>query len=530
MSGLSISLHGLTYELPNGEKLFTNLGGSFSKQRIGLLGDNGVGKSTLLKIIIGVLKPLAGAVVVDGSVGYLPQNFVLQGSMTVAEVLGVQGKMDALQRVNAGSCDQVLFDLISDDWDIEQRVTTVLDQFGLKIGLQRVCSSLSGGEQTRLNLVRLVLQRNDFLLLDEPTNNLDSVAAEALYEFISTYKGGVIVVSHDRELLRRVDAIAEMFPDELKFYGGNYDFYEEQEKIFAEALDQDIGTKELELKKAMRVAQIADDRIKKRAKVGRAHGVKANLPKIVLGAWKDSAERHRGASHNLHEGIREELKMNLDDLKSKQKRENTIKIELPGTRIPSSKCVFALQHIYYGYSGGKQLFSNFSYTMSGPQRVAIQGRNGTGKTTLARIIMGEVKPQSGEARLMVRSFGYLDQFTARLDASTTLLENMRSVNDTMSESDIRIYLARLLFQRDAVYKPVNVLSGGERMRVGLAREFLKKDPPQLLILDEPTNNLDLSSIEKIESALNCFQGALIVISHDETFLRDVGVNSAISLG
>lgn len=530
MSGQSISFHNLTYELADGRKVLSGLEGSFLRQRTGLLGDNGVGKSTLLKIIVGELKATSGSCVVHGSVGYLPQDFLVQGSLTVGEVLGVRRKLEAIRRVSAGDADPRLLEEVDGDWDVAEKASRTLAMFGLRIGLGRFCSSLSGGEQVRLNIARLVLQRNDFILLDEPTNNLDAEAVAGLYESISGYRGGVVVVSHDRELLRRVDAIAELFPDELRIYGGNYDFYLEQRQFMKEALEQDIKTKQIELCKAERVARNTDEKNAKRARRGKKDRAKAKASPIALGAWKDSAERARGTSRLLHEGIQEELAEELGDLRGRRKPENAIKIELPRTRVPEGKVVFDLKHIWFAYGSAAPLFDGFSYAVRGPKRVAIRGRNGSGKTTLAKIIMGELVPQAGEARLLANSVGYLDQFTRQLDPDLTLYESVRAVNEVTPQADIRIHLARLLFRREDVHKPTGVLSGGERMRVALAREFLKPEPPQLLILDEPTNNLDINSMERLESALACYEGALLVISHDQAFLQSIGVTDEIVLG
>jgi ATPase subunit of ABC transporter with duplicated ATPase domains len=527
-----ISVEHLTYAVPDGTEIISDVSCVFPRKRIGLVGDNGVGKTTLLRIILGRLAPTKGKVIVDGTVGYLPQDLKVPGDATVADVLNVRGKIDALDRLDRGDADPggTLLGIVGDDWDLREEVPRLLRSFGLDLPLDRPGLALSGGELVRLHMVGLIVNRYDFLFLDEPTNNLDAESRQALYRFLETADVGVLAVSHDRDLLGRMDAIVEMFRDELRAYGGNFAFYQEQKRVHAAALDRLIVTKAGEVEQAEEAARKATARNAKRARVGKRHAVKANLPAIVMGAMKNAAEAHAGKSRLVHERVLGEREAELEVLRERRRPDNAIKLELPKTKVPTDKIVFALQEVSFGYSGGPDLFSGLSYTMMGPERLVLRGRNGSGKTTLARIIRGDLAPMSGTATLGVRSVGYLDQLTRSLPDDHSVLEIVREVHPGMPEGEVRIYLARLKFHRDAVHKRVDVLSGGERIRLALAREFLKADSPRLLILDEPTNNLDLNSIERLESALACYEGALVAISHDESFLRAIGITSEITLG
>jgi ATPase subunit of ABC transporter with duplicated ATPase domains len=465
-----ISFERLGYSHPNGVELFTGLSGVWTQKRIGLIGENGVGKTTLVNILLGNRPGAEGRINIRGTIGYLPQQIK-----------------------------------------------------------QHPGEALSGGELVRRALTELIAGKFDFLVLDEPTNNLDQEAREELYRFIETGRTGIIAISHDRGLLGRMDEIVEMFPDGLQVYGGNYDFYRGQKAIHARALDQRILTKSKELKTAERTAQATVERGARSARDGKRHGIKANLPAIVMGTMKNQAENTSGRKRLVAGRIRESLTRELEELEEQRHKDNVIKLELPKTSVPAGKVIFSLQHLAFSYKLGGKLISDLNYTLVGPKRIAIRGRNGSGKSTLAKLLMGSLQPTSGEAVIHVNSVGYLDQFTSTLKGGSSILDTVREVNPEMPESEVRIFLARLKFRRDEVFKTCDVLSGGERIRVAIARELLKVEPPQLLILDEPTNNLDLKSIERLESALNCYEGALLVISHDEHFMGNIGVKSGISL-
>ncbi|MEK7476158.1 MAG: ABC-F family ATP-binding cassette domain-containing protein [Candidatus Coatesbacteria bacterium] len=527
-----ISVEHVTFAVPDGTEIISDVSCVFARKRIGLVGDNGVGKTTLLKLLLGRLKPTKGRITVDGTLGYLPQDLQVPGNATVADVLNVREKIEALDRLDRGDADPAgtLQGIVGDDWNLRDQVERLLRSFGLDLPLDRPGLALSGGELVRLHLVGLIVNRYNFLVLDEPTNNLDVESRQALYRFIETANVGVVAVSHDRALLGRMDEIVEMFRDELRVYGGNYAFYREQRHVHAEALERLIVTKAGEVEAAHETARKATERNAKRARVGKKHAVKANLPAIVMGAMKNAAEAHAGKSRLVHERVLGEREDELRALRERRRPDNAIKLELPKTKVPADKVVFALKGVSFRYPGGPELFPALSYTMMGPERLVLRGRNGSGKTTLARIIRGELAPASGTASVGVKSVGYLDQLTRSLPENRSVLEIVREVAPEIPEGHVRIYLARLKFHRDAVHKRVEVLSGGERIRLALAREFLKTDPPRLLILDEPTNNLDLNSIERLESALSCYEGALVAISHDESFLRAIGIMSEITLG
>ncbi len=512
------------YSTPQKEVILQNLEGVFGSERIGLVGKNGAGKTTLLRLILGQLAPTSGQVKVKGTCGFLPQAFPFIEEQTLAEAFGISGKLAAIEKIEKGVYGEKLYEAVGEDWTVRERVEQSLRSFGLSLDLRRKLKSLSGGEQARLQLLLLTEKKPDFLLLDEPTNNLDLASRRNLYRFVEKYEGGLIVVSHDRDLLGLVDRIVELDRLRLHFYGGNFDDFQGLKKEHHQALENRIKNKTLAVKKAKRTAVETTQHKSRQAKSG-----PLGIPRIALGARKRSSQVSQGKSKSFHGEKIKGLQGELEVLRGQRVMENKIQVDLPKTRIPSSKRVALAENLGFGFPGEKPLFQSFHFSLFGPERVALLGDNGSGKTTLLKILLGKLAPQEGRVVLGVESFAYLDQMTDQLDGPKTLLQNVRDANPTLPESEVRTVLGRFLFPNEAALKPAGVLSGGERMKAALAKELLKRPAPQLLVLDEPTNNLDLDSIEQLETALSCFEGAMLVVSHDETFLRNIGISRRVRL-
>jgi len=497
-----ILLKDVSFETKPGVFLFKNLHITFDKEKSGLVGNNGVGKTTILKFIIDELDPSSGVVENKARIAYLPQDYQIDLSLTVKQTIGAEKEHEAL---------------------------AALARFGIEnIPLSRKMESLSGGERTRVILSRLLVQNADFLVLDEPTNNLDQDARQAVYNLIQQWKGGLLVVSHDRTLLNFLDRILELSNKGLKAYGGNYDFYTEQKNLEKEAAERQLSDAGREAKKVKRQAQATNERQQKRSSHGKKTAHKLGLPKIILNEMKKHAQQTSGKLKKIHE----ERIANADDKLQKAKDrispENIIEVDLSKTGVPNGKLVAEFKDMDFSYEKERPLFKEFNLSVHGPERLVINGPNGSGKTTLVRIMLGELKPLSGEVSLGINRSAYLDQNVATLDKTKTVLENLKAISN-LDESSARNWLARFLFPREDVFKQVEILSGGERMRAALACILAGDTSPNLLILDEPTNNLDLGSIERIESALLNFRGTLIIISHDKNFLRNIGITREINL-
>lgn len=522
-----IIIQNLKFHTPDNHEIFRDLTTTFSCCKIGIVGKNGVGKTTLLKLISGELICNAGSINVSGTFTTCPQDFTSLLNATVAEVLGIKEKLQALENITHGSTDERDFAALNDDWLVKERLQQQLKSLGLEnIDLSRSLSSLSGGEITRLFLAKAFFADPDFILLDEPTNNLDLSSKQLLYGAIKKWTKGLLVVSHDRELLELMDQIVELTSHGIKTYGGNYSFYCEQKNIMQEAGARAVDDAEKLLQKNQRGVQIARERSEQRQAHGRKMRARNDQPKSMMDYAKNRSERNQNTL-----AIRETRLINEADQVLQAAKENIeesleIKIELPETQVPAGKIILELTDVNFAYTT-KLLLKDFSLTIIGPERIALVGPNGAGKTTLIKIILGEIIPQSGKVKLGTKRARYLDQQVGILHATESIFENFKRFNPTLSETIARTQLARFLFRTDDALKKIAQLSGGEKLRAALACVLLAAEPPQLLILDEPTNHLDLASIISLESALRCYQGALIVISHDQKFIENIGVGKIV---
>ena len=521
------TLDGLSYRTPEGRSLFENLTVAFGAERTGLVGRNGVGKTTLLQLIAGELAPAAGAVTVRGRVGLLRQALQPPPGASVADLLGLAEPLARLARIaNGQGCED---DLAEADWGLEARLDAALAEVGLAgLALDRPAVSLSGGQVTRVSLAGLLAQEPDLLILDEPTNNLDAEARRLVAEVLAHWRGGAIVVSHDRELLRRMDRIVELSGLGAKVYGGNYDLYVERKVAEEAAAARELADAERTQARVAREVQQAAERKARRDAAGRRFAAKGSEPRIVLGAMAERAEGSGSRESRLAERLRAEAAAGLAEAQGRVERLRKLGFELPASGLAAGKTVLVFDAVGFGFADGPPVLHDLSLRIVGPERVAVTGPNGAGKTTLIRLAAGELEPSSGR---VIRSgpAAFLDQQTAMLQPQDTLVEAFRRLNPQAGENAARAALARFLFRNVAADKPVSSLSGGERLRAALACTLMAERPPQLLILDEPTNHLDLDSIEAVEAALGGYDGALVMVSHDRDFLDAVGIDREIRL-
>ncbi|MGW1672251.1 ABC-F family ATP-binding cassette domain-containing protein [Streptomyces sp. NPDC002324] len=516
---LSLTCTSLSFAWPDGTPVLEDLQVAFGPGRTGLVGVNGSGKSTLLKLIAGELSPTEGTVRVAGEVGYLPQNVTLDTGLRVDEALGIAAARAALHAIEAGDVAEEHFATIGDDWDVEERALATLGQLGLgHVDLDRTIGEVSGGESVLLRLAALLLRRPDVLLLDEPTNNLDLFARRRLYEAVEAWSGVMVVVSHDRELLDLVDQIADLHAGEVTWYGGNFSAYEEALATEQEAAERMVRVAETDLKKQKRELIDAQVKLARRKKFGQKMQDQKRVPKIVAGARKRAAQESAGKHRILHEERLAGAKERLDEAVEAVRDEDEIRVELPYTAVPPGRTVLTLLDLELRYGarvkGGLDL--------RGPERIALIGRNGSGKTTLLRTIAGELEPVSGETTAHV-PMRFLPQRLDVLDDELTVAENVARFAPDATNNRIRARLARFLFRGARADQPAATLSGGERFRAALAALMLAEPAPQLLMLDEPTNNLDMASVRQLTTALESYEGALIVASHDLPFLESIGI-------
>jgi ATPase subunit of ABC transporter with duplicated ATPase domains len=523
-----LTLDAVRYATPDGHTLFDNLTLAFGAERTGLVGRNGVGKTTLIRLMLGELAPASGAVTVRGRVGVLRQALSPPPGARVADLLGVADGLARLARINDGQGTDD--DFAEADWALEADLVQALADVGLAgLDPERPAGELSGGQATRAALAGLLVARQDLLLLDEPTNNLDVEARALVAQVLSRWKGGAIVVSHDRGLLRAMDRIVELTSLGARVYGGNYDLYAARKAEEEAAAARDLAEAERSLARVARENQQARERKERRDAAGRRFAAKGGTPKIVLGAMAERAENSGARGQQLADRQAAAAQAELADAQSRVERTRRLAFDLPSCGLPAGRTVLAFEAVSFAYPGGPPLIRDLDLRMTGPERMAVSGPNGGGKTTLIRLATGNLAPSSGQVSHGVPA-ALLDQRTAMLRDDETLAGAFRQLNPEASENTARAALARFLFRNTAADRQVGSLSGGERLRGALACVLNGARPPQLLILDEPTNHLDLDSIAAVEAALRGYDGAILVVSHDRDFIDAIGVSQVLRLG
>ena len=524
MSEPSIRVFDLSFSWPDGSLAFERLSFALGPSRTGLVAANGAGKSTLLRLLAGHLDPLAGRVEVQGALAYLPQHLPLSGSLRVSEVLGIKTKLQAVQAAVAGNADAALFEAVGDDWDIEERTRAALARTGLEgIAFDRRLDTFSGGEVMALGLAAQLIRQPDVLLLDEPSNNLDHRARQHLYRLVEEWSGCLLVASHDRELLERVEQIGELGRTGLRIHGGGFGFYQQAVRIEQDAAEQEVRNLRQEVKRGQRQQQESRERGERRAGNAARNLQSAGLPRIVAGNRKRGAQVSAGQSAGIHATRVDTARTRLAEAARGLRDVLDLDLTLPATRVPTGRLVFSGKHMQVMYDA-RPLFSGpgIDLEIRGPERIVLSGANGAGKSTLLRVINGDLAIDAGEIRRGPGRIARLSQRLDLLDPNRTVAENFASFVPGMPGTDRANLLARWLFRGTCMHLPVRVLSGGERLRASLACLLHAEPAPQLLLLDEPTNNLDLDTVGELEQALRVYEGAIVIVSHDSAFLDAIG--------
>ena len=520
-----LSLTGLSLQTPDTSPLFSDLTVNIGREAVGLVGRNGAGKSTLLAAIRGAVKPAAGQIIIHGSVGVLAQTLDQTG--TVSDVLGVSDGLACLQRIEDGAAS--LEDMSSADWTLPERASEAMREVGLSPDqLSQPAETLSGGERTRLGIARLWLQQPDILLLDEPTNNLDAEGRAAIHRLIRRWKGAVVIASHDRDILEQVDRIVHLSSIGASVFTGGWSAFAEakaQERALAEKAQDDA---ERHVSATRLAARKQEERKARRDRMGRKKRAERSDPKILLDARKERAEGTTGRDAGI--AARQTQKAQEALLEARQKVEilTPVSITLPDVSPVTGKQILRVSNLTIRIEG-RALFQPVSFSLFGADRLAISGPNGVGKSSLLKAVLDEVNTFEGQIERFGSQFSYLDQHVSLLDTDLSLIDNLRRHCPHLNDNQAHAALARFGFRNSDAEKPVFVLSGGERMRAGLACVLSKAVLPDLLILDEPTNHLDLDTLETLETALKGFGGSLLLVSHDLHFIRAIGCENSIEL-
>jgi ATPase subunit of ABC transporter with duplicated ATPase domains len=557
----AITVSGLERRLGDDTEIFSGLTATIPAELVGLVGDNGIGKSTLAKIIAGLVPASAGTVTGTAGPVYIDQ-LLPHSNQRVDSALGIAGTRAALHRALNGEGEETDFARIGDDWDIEEQALAAMAELGLRLeadDLDRQLSSFSGGQAARIGLARAALAGEDWLILDEPSNNLDSDGRRLLLSLLNARRGPTLVISHDRTLLSPVDTIVEM-TDRLRVYGGNFDDYEAMVAAEEEAKQQRV----VDAKKTHAIEK--RQRIELETKLARSEQkaakdkANARRPRIAANAMAHFAEKSAAKRRGDKAADEASALVDLDEAKDALRRSSNVRLDLPDTQVHASKRVLEIT--------SPKL--ERPVEVVGPERIRLTGPNGAGKSTLLAAIMSAadrtIEQRDSEVAETVAALGsapsdgtdgidgtdgtggdgepgppitelfgdigvsasvpvaHLDQ-QYRLPSDLTVMEAVRAGNPHLGPHRVHEVLAAMGLRAERTEQICSTLSGGERFRVALAAGLLQDPAPQLLVLDEPGNNLDLSSLEALVTALEGFGGAMIIVTHDDRLADELDVDA-----
>lgn len=511
----SFILHQVTCQFPTGDTLFGPLNLTLEPSLCALVGRNGSGKTRLLRLLAGLDEPASGHIERFSSHAWVAQQHVISPQTTLAELLGYDAIFAARKRIDSGDYQPDDLELLDGRWDVAERLNEAFINAQLPpFDPDKPAGELSGGERIRALLCGAFTAEADFMLLDEPTNHLDRQGRAWFYDQLHRFQGGVLVASHDRELLEQVPRILELSASGLRSYGGNYADYQTQRDAEQQAARAALEHEATERKRTrVRMQKEHDDSQRRSAKTLRTVDT-LNIASFERVKYKGAAKERIGSWKKQQSEQNEALNAAVNKARERVEEDNPVMFTLPGSQIPEGKQVLVLEDLVLPHVPVPPL----NLRMDGPMRVALKGPNGRGKSTLLKTLLGEIAPRSGTCRVSV-SCAYLDQHLSRLDLSQSVMAHLNLSHTPLEEGVLRTRLAQLQLGADKVTLPLAELSGGERLKAALACVLWRAEATQLLLLDEPTNHLDLASVQAIEAALAGFPGALLVVSHDEAFLR-----------
>ncbi|KVG61403.1 ABC-F family ATP-binding cassette domain-containing protein [Burkholderia pseudomultivorans] len=523
-TGALVALHHVSFRFDDGVTLFDSLDLVIDRTPTGIVGRNGIGKSMLAQLIAGRLAPGAGTIDRHVRVVYVAQQHdepipaaASSDARTVATVAALDAPLAALARVADGRAEPDDFDLIGERWDLAERLRAALDAAGLRdLDPATPAHALSGGQLARVALIGALLSDAGLLVLDEPTNHLDAPGRAWLRAALDGWRGGLVVVSHDRALLADVQRIVELTPRGVRTYGGNYAVYRAQRDAEQDAAQAALDHARSERTRVRRRLEDEHDTIQRHAAASLREAKTANLSSMARQSRKGAARAIMGHVRRRLHDTRTTLDERVQQAAARVEADAPVLVSLPGTELGARRQLFTLERAQLPWPVAGDA-DTLTWSASGPVRIALTGPNGCGKSTLLRMLAGELPPRAGACTTHV-SAAYLDQRLALLDPERSIVEQLGLLDTPLAEGELRSRLALLQLDASRATQPARQLSGGERLKAALACALWRGTPAQLLLLDEPTNHLDLESVRAVEAALAGFRGALVVASHDAAFL------------
>ena len=530
---MSLAIKNLSYIYADGMMLYNQLSLTVNdRDKIAIVGNNGTGKSTLLKQIVGQLEASKGSVILDDDYFYLPQDFSPYKDQRLDQVLGLYEKRLALNRILAGDASAENFEILNDDWDLEERIHVVLSKWGIAyLVLERMFDTLSGGEQMKLLLAGIEISQAKFVVLDEPTNHLDFSTRALFYQWVERTKCTLLLTSHDRELLNLMSGIYELNSLGIKFYNGNYDNYEEIKRADLEALSGKLKGLQQEKKTEIKKQQLVAERRHKIESRGYAQSVDKGITKLGIDYRQNRAENVSSRIKEVFQSRVEDIGTKIESVKSQVAREQVLKMHLDSPSTIKGKELVRVEGLNFSYNRSDLIWANpLSFVIRQGDRVLIRGGNGSGKSTLLSLLLGRLSANIGSICNQSTSVFYLNQQYDSIENELTVLELADKHNDTaLQEDEIRCLLSRSQFDESYWNHPCSTLSGGEKMKLAFCCLQIAAICPDLIILDEPTNNIDLKSIQILTETIAEYKGTLIVVSHDARFIKEISMNQYIDL-
>ncbi|MFP2240436.1 ABC-F family ATP-binding cassette domain-containing protein [Pseudescherichia vulneris] len=516
-------LHQVTCQFATGDVLFGPLDLSLERSLCGLVGRNGSGKTRLLQLLAGAETPAQGHIEHSANVAYVAQQPELAAHNTLAELLGLTDIFSALHRVTHGEMLPDDGDVLEGNWELSERLAVAFTALSLpEFDPYRPASSLSGGERVKALLCAAFLSGADYLLLDEPTNHLDSAGRAWFYQQLAQWRGGALIASHDRALLAQLPRILELSAGTLRQYGGNFKVYQQQREAEQQAARSALDHAATERRRTRTRMQKEHDNGQRRSAQTLRTVDSLNIASFERVAYKGAAKARPGTLRRQHREQNDALNAAVNQARERVEDDMPVMMTLPGNQVAAGKQVLELHNLVLAHTA----LAPLTWRLDGPMRVALSGPNGCGKTTLLKTILGLESPASGSCKLSVNA-AWLDQHLSQLSLSQSVMEHLSLADTPLEEGVLRSRLAQLQLTADKVGLPLSSLSGGERLKAALASVLWRREATQLLLLDEPTNHLDLASTQAIEAALANFPGAMLVVSHDEAFLKGLKLTHSL---
>lgn len=529
---MCINIQNITYMHPDKEVLFSDISFSIEQgQKVALIGNNGSGKSTLLQVIKKDLQPFSGEVIINSHPYYIPQHFGQYDNMRISEALNIETKLKALYAILGGDSSLHNFTLLDDDWTIEERAFSALRSWGLEyLKLDQKLSSLSGGEKTKVFLSGISIHEPDIILFDEPTNHLDFQSREMLYDFIESSISTIIVVSHDRKLLNLLNSTYELNKNSISFYAGNYDFYRAQKQTELTALQAKLEDKEKQLRLARKTAREVAERKQKHEARGKKNNIKKGVGKMAMDTLQDKAEKSASKLKDVHIEKMGGIMDDIIEIKNTLPDKKVMKTNFNPSLLHTGKILVTAKDINFSYVPSNFLWNkNLNFQIKSGERIAIKGINGSGKSTLIKLITGMLNVTEGALKKTDFKCVYLDQNYSLINDNLTVFEQLQQFNSGLQDSELKTILNRFLFSYDSWNKLCVNLSGGEKMKLTLCCLMVSSNTPDMFILDEPTNNIDIQNIDILTETIKDYYGTLLIVSHDQYFMDQVGIDYSIEL-